>query len=72
MDSTTKRSLRKILDYLRDDEEEHWLESGMPKSGHIYPHIVRVGLWLSAAHQKNHAQDTQPTTITRGNRARTP
>jgi hypothetical protein len=44
----------------------------MPKSGHIYPHIVRVGLWLSAAHQKNHAQDTQPTTITRGNRARTP
>lgn len=72
MDSTTKRSLRKILDYLRDDEEQDWLESGMPTSGHIFPHLMRVGLWLNAAHKKNHAPNTQPATIARGNRKRTP
>jgi hypothetical protein len=60
MDDATLKSLREILDYLYADEEEHWMESDISETGHIFQHIIKVTEWLnSAAHHTIHETNTK-------------
>ncbi len=47
MDFETIESLRNILDYLHDDEEKHWQETGKPDD-HVFTDLVRVTRWLDS------------------------
>jgi len=44
MDELTKRALRDVIEYLRDDEEEAWNEMDQPDD-HIYHAIMRLEDW---------------------------
>jgi hypothetical protein len=46
MNEETLVSLRTIIDYLWDSEQESYQEVGKPNS-HIYRDIVRVNEWLA-------------------------
>jgi hypothetical protein len=48
MECETIESLRRILDYLHDDEKRHWEEDGKPKDDHIYLDIIEVTKWLDS------------------------
>mgnify|MGYP001613150316 FL=1 len=46
MDKKTYNALVKILDYIGEDEEKHFEESGKPKD-HIYRSIILVSDWMA-------------------------
>ena len=44
MNEAVYHSLCAILEYMYEDEERHWEESGKPKT-HIFNDVVRVQEW---------------------------
>jgi len=47
MDEKTKRALRKVVEYLIDDEEANWNEMDQPDD-HIYHEVAKLEEWLAS------------------------
>jgi hypothetical protein len=45
MDADTLESLRRIIEYLEDDELRDWISQGYSYD-HIFNHLRRVKVWL--------------------------
>lgn len=52
MDEEIYRSIKKVIDYLYDDEMKNWEENDKPQEGHIFHDVAIVDNWI-----RNKAED---------------
>lgn len=45
MDRKTYHALKRLLNYVMDDERKHWEEDDEPPVGHIYLDILALDDW---------------------------
>jgi len=50
MDEATLEALKEVVDYLEEDEHDHWEEDNY-SGGHIYLAVLRLKTWLQKSEQ---------------------